>query len=156
MREGYPLEDEKGEPNAFPSLFPLPRRRRPFCCRNGRGTVTVPGPSNERTDLALRRTADQDGFPMEPTGDPMKDGVGPAAWAQRRDVPELDGHGHPKIVPLSAANGFHVSAGRDPRGCRCRPATWSWSAASSTSGSTSRSSWCATSRSNSTARPAAG
>jgi photosynthetic reaction center H subunit len=46
----------------------------------------------------------------------MIDGVGPAAWANRRDVPELDGSGHPKIVPLSAAANFHVTAGRDPRG----------------------------------------
>ena len=26
----------------------------------------------------------------------MADGVGPASWAPRRDVPELDGHGHNK------------------------------------------------------------
>jgi photosynthetic reaction center H subunit len=115
MREGYPLEDEKGGPNAFPSLFPVPRPKT-FVLPHGRGTVTVPTAANERPDLALQRTAEQDGFPMEPTGDPMTDGVGPASWAQRRDIPELDGHGHPKIVPLSAASGFHISAGRDPRG----------------------------------------
>jgi photosynthetic reaction center H subunit len=46
----------------------------------------------------------------------MADGVGPASWAPRRDVPELDGHGHPKIVPMSATDHFHVAAGRDPRG----------------------------------------
>jgi photosynthetic reaction center H subunit len=115
MREGYPLEDEQGRPNAFPSLFPLPRPKT-FLLPHGRGQVTVPGRSNERPDLPLRRSADQDGFPFEPTGDPMQDGVGPASWAPRRDVPELDGKGHPKIVPLSAAGGFQVSAGRDPRG----------------------------------------
>ena len=46
----------------------------------------------------------------------MADGVGPASWANRQDVPELDGKGHPKIVPMSAIEGFGVSAGRDPRG----------------------------------------
>jgi len=115
MREGYPLEDEEGRPNAFPSLFPLPKPKT-FKLPHGRGEVTVPGKSNERTSLALRRTAVQDGFPLEPTGDPMRDGVGPASWANRRDVPELDGKGHAKIVPLSAAASFLVSAGRDPRG----------------------------------------
>jgi photosynthetic reaction center H subunit len=46
----------------------------------------------------------------------MLDGVGPASWANRRDLPELDGKGHPKIVPMAAHAHFHVSAGRDPRG----------------------------------------
>ena len=46
----------------------------------------------------------------------MRDGVGAAAWAPRRDVPELDGKGHPKIVPMRALESFDVSAGRDPRG----------------------------------------
>jgi photosynthetic reaction center H subunit len=46
----------------------------------------------------------------------MQDGVGPASWAPRRDVPELDGHGHNKIVPMASAAAFAVSAGRDPRG----------------------------------------
>lgn len=115
MREGYPLEDEEGRPNAFPSLFPVPAPKT-FKLPHGRGEVMAPGPSNERKDLALRRSSVQDGFPLEPTGDPMRDGVGPASWANRRDVPELDGKGHAKIVPLSAAASFFVSAGRDPRG----------------------------------------
>ncbi len=46
----------------------------------------------------------------------MTDGVGPASWAPRHDLPELDGHGHNKIVPMGRADGFIVSAGRDPRG----------------------------------------
>jgi photosynthetic reaction center H subunit len=46
----------------------------------------------------------------------MLDGVGPAAWAPRRDEPELDGKGHPKIRPMKALHGFEVSAGIDPRG----------------------------------------
>lgn len=46
----------------------------------------------------------------------MVDGVGPAAWAPRRDEPELDAHGHVKIKPMSMLPDFKVSAGRDPRG----------------------------------------
>jgi photosynthetic reaction center H subunit len=79
--------------------------------------VTVPGPDRQaREGLALRKTAAGNGFPFEPTGDPMVDGVGPASWANRRDVPELDGKGHPKIVPMSAHADFQISGGRDPRG----------------------------------------
>jgi photosynthetic reaction center H subunit len=80
----------------------------------------VPSAENEaahrRTGLALARTAASEGFPHAPTGNPMADGVGPASWVPRRDEPELDGHGHAKIVPMAQASGMQVSAGRDPRG----------------------------------------
>jgi photosynthetic reaction center H subunit len=114
MREGYPLEDDDGKPAAGPGLFPIPKPKT-FLLPHGRGEVTVPNTAPERP-IAMRRTNASNGYPLEPTGDPMVDGVGPASWAARRDVPELDGKGHPKIVPLSAAASFHVSAGRDPRG----------------------------------------
>jgi photosynthetic reaction center H subunit len=114
MREGYPLEDDDGKPASGPGLFPMPKPKT-FLLPHGRGEVTVPNATPERA-IAMRRTNASNGYPLEPTGDPMLDGVGPASWASRRDVPELDGKGHPKIVPLSAAASFHVSAGRDPRG----------------------------------------
>ena len=84
---------------------------------HGRGEVTVPGKDVQaRDNLALRQTNAANGYPFEPTGDPMVDGVGPASWAKRRDLPELDGHGHPKIVPMGQMDDYRVSAGRDPRG----------------------------------------
>lgn len=115
MREGYPLETEDGgaAPNQGP--FPVPRQKT-FLLRDGRGEVTVPNGAREAREVALARTAVSEGFPHAPTGDPMADGVGPASWAPRRNLPELDGHGHNKIVPLSGAQGFGISAGRDPRG----------------------------------------
>jgi photosynthetic reaction center H subunit len=88
-----------------------------FLLPNGQGTLSVPsGQRPDRTDLALARTAADDGFPHAPTGDPLADGVGPAAWANRKDVPELDSHGHAKITPMAGHPDFFVSAGRDPRG----------------------------------------
>jgi photosynthetic reaction center H subunit len=119
MREGYPLETEDGKtaPNQGP--FPVPKPKT-FRLPHGKGEVTVPSAANEaqhrREGLALARTATSDGFPHAPTGNPMLDGVGPASWVPRRDEPELDGHGHNKIVPMSRLEGFVVSAGRDPRG----------------------------------------
>ncbi len=115
MREGYPLETEDGAaaPNQGP--FPLPRQKT-FLLRDGRGEVTFPNGEREAREVGLGRTAASDGFPHAPTGDPMIDGVGPASWAPRRNVPELDGHGHNKIAPMAHAAGFLVSAGRDPRG----------------------------------------
>ncbi|WP_102109688.1 photosynthetic reaction center subunit H [Oceaniglobus roseus] len=119
MREGYPLETEDGATAPNQGLFPLPAPKT-FHLPFNRGDVTVPSAENEakhrRADLALARTATGEGFPHAPTGDPMVDGVGPASWAPRRDVPELGGHGQPKIRPMSMTDGFMVTAGRDPRG----------------------------------------
>lgn len=115
MREGYPLELEDGSPAPNQGPFPVPAPKT-FLLPHGRGSVTVPNGAREAREVALGRTAVSEGFPHAPLGDPMKDGVGPASWAPRRDIPELDGHGHNKIVPMSQAAAFAVSAGRDPRG----------------------------------------
>lgn len=57
------------------------------------------------------------GSPFVPTGDPMVDGVGPAAWANRADVPDMTAHGKPKIVPMRVAKDFTIAEGDpDPRG----------------------------------------
>lgn len=117
MREGFPLEDEDGNPAANQGFFPVPESKKTFHLPHGRGSVTVPDDRVEgRKDLALARTLPSGGYPYEPTGDPMADGVGPASWAARQDWPELDGEGHPKIRPMRALDGYHHSAGRDPRG----------------------------------------
>jgi photosynthetic reaction center H subunit len=119
MREGYPLETEDGKtaPNQGPFPVPKPKTVR---LPHGKGEVVLPSAANEaahrRTNLALARTSVGEGFPHAPTGNPMLDGVGPASWVPRRDEPELDGHGHNKIVPMSRLDGFTISAGRDPRG----------------------------------------
>lgn len=120
MREGYPLVDDDGNPSANQGPFPVPEDKT-FLLPHGRGSLTVPsGQRGDRDDLALERTNAANGFPFEPTGDPMKDGVGPASWAPRRDVPELDGHGHNKLVPMRNLPAFAVSAGKDPRGMPVR------------------------------------
>ena len=116
MREGYPLVDDDGNvaPNQGP--FPLPKDKT-FILRDGRGTVTVPSEARgDRDDLAMERTGTAAGSPYVPTGDPMVDGIGPAAWAPRCDRAELDAHGLPKIRPLSELDEFRISAGTDPRG----------------------------------------
>ncbi|MDF1727738.1 MAG: photosynthetic reaction center subunit H [Sulfitobacter sp.] len=116
MREGYPLETDDGQLSPNQGPFPVPKDKT-FVLPHGRGTVTVPSGQNaDRQVLALQRTSRAAGSPFVPTGDPMMDGVGPASWAPRRDVAELDAHGHAKIKPMSGLEGFDVSAGTDPRG----------------------------------------
>ena len=116
MREGYPLEREDGNESASIGLFPTPKDKT-FHLPHGRGDVSVPSGQNpERTKLAMEATSASAGSPYVPTGNPMLDGIGAAAWAPRRDVTELDAHGHDKIQPMSMLPEFAVSAGRDPRG----------------------------------------
>lgn len=116
MREGYPLEDDLGRDGPKEGLFGLPSDKT-FHLPHGRGDLSVPSQQRkDRTGLPLRRGAAWSGAPYIPVGDPMVGGVGPAAWANREDLPELDGHGHPKIQPMSNLADFSISAGRDPRG----------------------------------------
>lgn len=116
MREGYPLVTDEGDeaPNQGP--FPVPKDKT-FHLRDGRGVLTLPsGQRGDRDTLALAQSSSAAGSPYVPTGNPMLDGVGPAAWAPREDHPELDAHGHAKIQPLSKLQDFAVSSGTDPRG----------------------------------------
>ncbi len=65
-----------------------------------------------------RPTGDYPGAPLQPTGNPMKDGLGPAAWAtDRADRPDLTAHGDPRIQPISILEGWSVETrDPDPRG----------------------------------------
>lgn len=62
---------------------------------------------------AIRPSASHPGAAVEPTGDPMKDGVGAAAWADRADRPDLTLEGEPKIQPMSLLTGWEFHP-RDP------------------------------------------
>ena len=116
MREGYPLEDDDGNAAANQGPFPVPSDKT-FILPHGEGTKSVPSEQTlERTDLPLERMGSGTGYPFMPTGDPMADGVGPASWAPRKDKPEMDGHGHPKIGPMAANPDFSFSCAYDPRG----------------------------------------
>jgi photosynthetic reaction center H subunit len=68
-------------------------------------------------ELKMAAVDGYNGSAFVPTGDPMVDGVGPAAWADRADVPDMTAHGKPKIVPMRVATDFTIAEGDpDPRG----------------------------------------
>jgi photosynthetic reaction center H subunit len=87
-------------------------------------TIQVPDPSRaDRRPIAARQVGWDDrygpdvGAPLDPTGNPMLDGVGPAAWAEREDDPERMLDGSPMIVPISSVEGWGIAArDPDPRG----------------------------------------
>jgi photosynthetic reaction center H subunit len=115
-REGYPLENERSAHitvQGWPAV-PAPKeylladgskvyapRAEPYDARPVKATPIGPWP----------------GAPLEPDGDPMVDGVGPASYAERLDIPDATVHGTPKLVPLRKAEGWHIEErDPDPRG----------------------------------------
>ncbi len=115
-REGYPMEEDNGKVGR-PSIFrPVDKS---FRLNHGLGIVYKPGKREyEAPNPNARRVSPYAGAPLEPTGNPLVDGVGPAAWCNRLDVPDmLWESGEPKIVPMTQSHGFSVARGdRSPVG----------------------------------------
>ena len=109
-REGYPLEDETtGRIDTFGGvLHTAPTKS--FLLPFGHGVVTAPTHGREPVDIAARQTLRFAGAPYVPTGDPLADGIGPAAWANRAKHPDIDMDGHPRIVPLSSKADYGIAA----------------------------------------------
>jgi photosynthetic reaction center H subunit len=116
-REGYPLDSTAsggGIVHGFPRM-PDPKH---YLLRDGH-VATLPNHKNDRRDVAVAPIAVWPGAPMEPTGNPMLDGVGPGSWADREDVPELNVDNVPCIVPLRLAEGTYLEPrDPDPRGMK--------------------------------------
>jgi photosynthetic reaction center H subunit len=114
-REGYPLESDRSGSvtvQGFPGV-PKPKEYELF---HG-GTVQAPRDEPFQELENAEPVANHYGAPIRPTGDPMTSGVGPGAYANRDDEPDLNIHGKPRFVPLRVAEGFHVDRrDPDPRG----------------------------------------
>ncbi len=114
-REGYPLESDvpgKARTVGFPGLPP------PKVYRLADGSsVTVPRPSEVAGAVSTAPSGDYAGAPTTSVGAQMRAGVGPGAYAQRRDIADVAIDGQPRIVPLRAAPEFGTSKHDvDPRG----------------------------------------
>jgi photosynthetic reaction center H subunit len=115
-REGYPLispdrRNSRVVVRGWPDL-PEPKT---FKLRSG-AEVTVPR-REVAWELKAVPAAPAPGSPLDPTGNPMLDGIGPAAYALRADVPDTTREGDPKIVPLRVAADHHLDdRDPDPRG----------------------------------------
>jgi len=109
-REGYPLDSDRSGRVAVQG-FPAVPSPKTFNLTHG-GTQTAPRAETPRMNLAAEPAAPHLGAPLVPTGNPMLDGIGPGAWAERSDSPDLTIDGHPRIVPMRHHEGFSVE-GRD-------------------------------------------
>ncbi len=115
-REGYPLESDRSDraPRVRVIGWPGIPKPKTFLLRDGtRRTAPDAGPAGKAAPIAAAPLGPWPGAPLVPTGNPMTDGVGPGAWAPRRDIVDTTVDGDPRIVPMRVAGDYAI-AGRDP------------------------------------------
>lgn len=116
-REGWPLEVDAGNGKIKNEGFPRMPAPKEFILPNGQGSRFAPSVNPPEYEVKATPIARNPGAALHPTGDPQIDGVGPAAWAIRRQVPDMTWDGRPKIVPLRVATDHGIeSRDPDPRG----------------------------------------
>ena len=109
-REGYPLVSEipgHTEEVATHGYFmraPEPKR---FLLWEG-GEAFAPPSTRPRFPVNARPSGPFPGSPLEPTGNPLVDGIGPASWCHREDKPDRTIDGELKIVPMRDAAHYYV------------------------------------------------
>lgn len=113
-REGYPLESDRSDKVVVQGFPPVPPTKEYLLAD---GSRVIAGGRPDTREVRAEPVGAWPGAPLIPTGDPMLDGVGPAAYAERADHPDVTTEGHPRIVPMRVAGDFSVvSRDPDPRG----------------------------------------
>ncbi|MEL7311025.1 MAG: photosynthetic reaction center subunit H [Pseudomonadota bacterium] len=118
-REGFPILDDVGKGQVVVRRNPDTVEKKKVYIQAHGPKYAVPRPidMDHETNLAATSAANFPGAPLVPTGDPLVDGIGPAAWSDREDRPDLCYEGHPRIVPMRNNPSFHIdSRDPDPRG----------------------------------------
>ena len=112
-REGYPLVAATAGSRIVVQGFPPMPPPKTFLMQDGSRSA---GAARRDAGAAATpvRAGKFPGAPLMPTGEPLLAGIGPGAYAQRADVPDLAfDDSLPKIVPLRAAPAFFL-AWEDP------------------------------------------
>jgi len=114
-REGYPLEADTTGKLEDHGVVWVPDAKK-FNLADG-SVRQAPSYKREGRTFKMERLAVWPGAPSAPTGDPMVDGVGPAAYAEREEIPDRTAHGDLKIAPMAGLADYHVvECDSDPRG----------------------------------------
>lgn len=121
-REGYPLESDRSHraPRVSVVGFPSPPPPKTYRLPLDQGVRLAPQPGSPAPSPSIPGTSSSapwNGSPLVPTGNPMRDGVGPASYPNRDDLPDLTVDGKVKVVPMRLTDDFVVEPGDpDPRG----------------------------------------
>lgn len=115
-REGYPLESDRSAHVTVQGWPPVPSPKTYLLADGSKVYAPRAQPHDDR-NVNATPIGPWPGAPLQPDGDPMVDGVGPAAYAERLDIPDVTLHGTPKLVPLRRLPDWHIEErDPDPRG----------------------------------------
>ncbi len=108
-REGFPIEHHMagGRMGTSPGLVGMPPPKT-YKLADG-SEVTTPNYEKSPQKLNARPTNKYNGAPLEPVGNPLLAGVGPGAWADRADKPEMTTHNETLLAPLRIVKDHKVS-----------------------------------------------
>lgn len=109
-REGFPLETERyGKIRHEDGLLMTPKSK---SYTTAAGEVYLAPLAKAPAPEVLNATAAHrmNGSPIIPTGNPLLAGVGPGAYANRADVPDVGLHGEPRIMPLDKLPEYSIYA----------------------------------------------
>ncbi len=105
-REGYPLVTERA--GYFLQGFPTPPAPKTFLLANG-STVTAPRVEAPQPGFDAVPVAPWPGAPLQPIGNAMLAGTGPAAYALRNDNPEhMSQTTENRVVPLRILADYYL------------------------------------------------
>src|SRR5579875_1974188 len=85
-REGYPLVNDRSDRVVVQGFPPIPA---PKTFRLAHGAMQVAPRREAPVAINAMPVAGWPGAPLTPLGNPMLDGIGPAAYAHRADEPDL-------------------------------------------------------------------
>lgn len=115
-REGYPMHTDRPGRTYVEGLLPMPTVKT-YLLPHG-GEVQAPH-DRDMIPRVLPATpiAGFPGAPLEPTGNPMLDNIGPGSYTLRNDLPELTFAGEQAVLPLRNLPELNVARqDADPRG----------------------------------------
>jgi photosynthetic reaction center H subunit len=114
-REGFPMVTEK--PGELKEGFPPIPKPKTFLLPHG-GSVTSPRANEQEPRFDAAPVFAFPGSPLQPLGNPMLSGTGPAAWCLRADTPDLMNETiENRVVPLRVATDHYLDEeSPDPRG----------------------------------------
>jgi photosynthetic reaction center H subunit len=115
-REGYPMHTDRPGRSYVDGLLPMPSVKT-YLLPHG-GEAQAPHDRDMiPAKLAATPTAPFPGAPLEPTGNPMLDNIGPGSYTLRSDTPELTFDGQQSMVPMRNLPELSVARqDADPRG----------------------------------------
>jgi photosynthetic reaction center H subunit len=108
-REGFPKVNMAGEKIPLSSLYAPPVKE--YKLADGRVMQVPDANRDDNRPVKAKPYELGEGSPLVPTGNPMLDGVGPGAWAERADIADVTYEGKPRIVPMRVAKDFHLTEG---------------------------------------------